>query len=332
MDQALQEFVLINASGSSVSILNLGLILHSCIIQMKDGSERETILGLTDKEDYLLDEYLENYPYMGAIVGRYANRISNAAFPLEDKIYHLNHNNGLHCLHGGLVGFDRKFWDMKWLEEGRSIHATYLSADGEEGFPGNLTCNAIISWSDEHTLSLQLEAVTDAATPVNLTWHPYFNLDAVHSKIENHGLQLFCDKFLIQHPDLTPTGGIKSVLNTPLNFQSLNALDGAIEIGGIDSSFIVSDFDGTRKHVATLMSSDRSLSLEAWTNVPIVHLYTGGNMPEIQIQQKAFFPFQGVCLECQFYTDALNHPQFPSTVLQPGDTYRQTIQYTFVNT
>jgi len=331
MTHEIQEFVLTNSSGSRLSVLNLGLILHSCLIKLPDGSERDTVLGLQGIQDYRKPEYLSDYPYFGAIIGRYANRISNAFFKMAGATYSLVANNGKHCLHGGYTGFDQRFWDIEWLEQGRSLIATYWSPHQEEGFPGNLTCKAKISWSDDHVLTLHLIAETDFPTPVNLTWHPYFNLSREkHDLVEKHQLQLFSDRYLIQHEDLAPTGDIGSVKRSPLDFTTPNVLKEGIELGGIDTSFIIDGHDGTLKKAAILTAPDQMLALEASTDAPIIHLYTGENLPSYPIRGRNSQPFAGVCLECQQYTDAVNHPHFPNTILHPGDQYQQTIQYAFL--
>ena len=326
----IQTYTLTNIHGNTVRILNRGLILQSVVIHLIDGTERECVLGLEHPDEYMSAHYLANYPCLGAVVGRYANRIRNAEFELDGQSYTLAANNGPHCLHGGLEGFDKKNWQVDLLDD-QALIAQYRSPDGEEGFPGNLDCQATITWTNANELILTLSATTDKSTPINMTWHPYFNLDDSKSSIGDHQLQLFADRYLIQEEDLVPTGTIGATKGTPLDYSQLTPLQRAIDIEGVDTSFIIQQSEAVCSPAARLLSTDQKLELLISTTAPIVHIYTAGSLPTLQIAGgKQSGPYQGICLECQDYTDAVHHPQFPETILRPGQVYNRTIIHQFI--
>jgi aldose 1-epimerase len=327
----IHTYTLTNRLGNTVQVLDRGLILKSVLIGLADGSMRECVLGFDHAEDYASPIYLASYPCLGAIVGRYANRIKNAEFELDGQQYFLQANNGPHCLHGGLEGFDKKQWQVEPLDN-QTLKANYNSIDGEEGFPGNLQCQALIRWTDDNSLELSITCRTDKPTPVNITWHPYFNLDESKSSIGLHQLQLSSDRYLVQEQDLVPTGTIASTIGTPLEFSHLTPLQKAIEIGGIDTSFVIQSEDDEAVHLAArLISSDQKIELLIYSTAPIVHLYTAGSLPVLDIANgRKSGPFHGVCLECQDYTDAVHHPQFPNTILRPDEVYERVIIHRFV--
>jgi len=329
--ESIKAYKLSNHKGLEATILDVGLILQSLTIQLPNGEIRETVLGLPAPEDYLSDAYLNNsYPYLGAFIGRYANRISDASFTISGRSFELYKNNGPHCLHGGKSGFDNKIWKIETADDGRSLVASYLSPDGEEGFPGNLTCQVTILVTDDWELIMSMEAQSDQPTPVNLTWHPYFNLDAQLGNIEHHKLQIHGDHYLPQAADLVPLGHTASVANTNRDFRQMTGLERCILEGGMDTSFVVNHrTEPVPIEAATLTSADGLLAMKVSTDAPIVHVYTAQSLPNLEVSKGNAQAFSAICLECQQYTDGINQKSFPDTLLHPGKIYRQKIVHSF---
>ena len=327
MTTAINSITLKSPEGLEAMILDRGLILHSLSLPV-NGIRRETVLGLDDPADYCSPHYLEEYPYLGAIIGRYANRISQASFDLNGKSYHLFNNNGPHCLHGGQIGFDRKRWTINQVSDHQLI-AEYVSEDGEEGFPGSLSIKVAFMLQGLR-LSMEVIASCDQDTPINLTYHPYFNLDLHKKTIENHQLVLNANRFLEQSDDLCPTGQILSVKSSPdRDFSTQQSLKQCVDSGGVDTSFVI---DKPKEELGTagkLIDTNNELEMEVLTTSPIVHVYAGQSLTPLQAERGKITKFSGFCLECQEYTDAVNHSNFPSTILKKGETYRQTTIYKF---
>lgn len=330
-EEPVRAYKISNQKGMEAIILDRGLVLQSLTIRLPNGEKRETVLGLPAPEDYISDEYFKNsYPYLGAFIGRYANRISGAKFTLADESYQLEANNGQHCLHGGKIGFDKRRWEVTPSHDGSSLEATYESPDGEEGFPGIFTCRVRICVTGDRELIMNIEGESDRATPVNLTWHPYFNLDEGVGSVEGHQLQVFAARYLPQDADLVPIGQVADVENTNLDYRHLRKLSKCISEGGMDSSFVINQWsEAAEAPAAMLISSDGKIEMAVSTDAPIVHVYTGQSLPELEVMGGKAQAYSGICLECQQYTDGINKISFPDTVLYPGQVYRQTIIHTF---
>lgn len=327
MADTMECFTLRNAEGVEAQILNKGLILHELNIPVERG-KRNCVLGLDHIDQYNSEAYFKKYPYLGAFIGRYANRISNAEFELNGKHFQLYKNNGAHCLHGGHMGFDVKYWTIKQDSESK-LRATYLSQNGEEGFPGDL--NVTVTFSVEGLgLIIDVEATCNTDTPINLTYHPYFNLDESHGNIKNHKLMLNANRFLEQYENLCPTGSILNVSeHSEKDFTSQQSLSTCVRSGGIDTSYIIDKEDNSLGLAGKLTSSKGDLTLSVYTTAPIVHIYSGQSLPEIVKDNGHILPYSGFCLECQAYTDGISHKHFPSTVLRKGEMYRQKTVYQF---
>ena len=253
-------------------------------------------------------EYAANPRYLGAIVGRYANRIANARFTLDGRTYRLAANSGAHNLHGGVTGFDKRVWRAAAGGGGgaASLELRYLSPDQEEGFPGNLDVSVTYTLTDRNELIVDYFATTDKPTPVNLTQHSYFNL-AGEGDVTNHLLQIDSDAITAVDQDLIPTGVVEPVAGTPFDFRTLTPI-GARRGGNYDHNFVLNG--GVR-----VVEPKSGRSLDVHTTEPGMQLYTGYS--------------RGLCLETQHFPDSPNQPSFPSTILRPGTEYRSRTAFTF---
>ena len=321
-----------NANGTTVSISNYGAIISSFKIKTSYGLN-DIVLGFDRVEDYLSAKYLASYPYFGAAIGRYANRIANGTFYLDSRKIELSKNSGANQLHGGFQGFDRKVWTILPSEKG-SFLLEYKSADGEEGYPGNLTVTIHFQLTDSDELLYEYIATTDQSTPVNLTHHSYFNLDNGSGTIGTHRVQLNADHFLEQDPSYCATGRTLTVKNTPYDFTTLKQVNSNWIPGeGYDQSFVINKNEDQHKmndlHLAAaVLSAQSAIKLEVFTNAPIVHFYTGKYITAIEGKQgEVYQPFSGLCFETQEYPNAVNIPSFPGTILRPGETYRFKTMY-----
>ena len=324
-----EAYTLANKSGVSATVLTYGGVVQKLTAPDKAGKLADVVLGFDT-----LDGYVKGSPFFGAITGRVANRIGAARFTLDGKEYPLAANNGPNTLHGGTVGFDKKVWAAK--HDGNRLTLSYTSPDGEEGFPGALACTVTYTLTDADELRIDYAAVTDKPTVVNLTNHSYFNL-AGHASgtILGHVLQLAADKYTPADKTLVPTGKLESVAATPLDFRTATDIGRRVanlnaDPPGYDHNLVHGDRRlAEPKWVATATEPVSGRVLEMWTTEPGVQLYTG-NFLDGKLKGKggATYPrHAGFCLEAQMFPDAPNKPTFPSVVLRPGETYRQTTVY-----
>ena len=324
-------FTLRNARDTVVKITNYGATITSFSISRIKGDENDIVLGFDDVRDYLSPAYLEQYPWFGSAVGRYANRIRNAAFVLDEKKYELTKNRGEHQLHGGPEGFDRRIW--KFHDRGDSPHPFlemhYLSVDGEEGYPGNLSVTVRFELNNEDELSYEYTATTDHATPCNLTHHGYFNLDNGQGDILDHEIRIHASHFLEQDADLVATGNIFPVSGTPYDLREYTKIrKGLDHIPEFDKSYITERNNRELQLVAELRFKPKDILLQVLSTEPIVHFYSGKWIPEVQGKNgKRYGPWSGLCLETHRHPNAVNIPHFPDTVLRPQQVYRQKTVY-----
>jgi aldose 1-epimerase len=287
-----------------------------------------------------LDGYLKETPYFGALVGRYGNRIAKGKFTLNGTEYTLAINNGPNSLHGGLKGFDKVIWEPKILAtpSATGLELSYVSKDGEEGFPGNLSVTAIYTLTEDNALKIEYSATTDKDTVLNLTHHSYFNLEG-KGDILHHEIMLNADKFTPVDSTLIPTGELRPVAGTPLDFRKSTAIGTRIDAddeqiklgGGYDHNFIVNKPLGELGLMARVYEPARGRVMEVFSTEPAVQFYTG-NFLSGSITGKGGWVYQrrnAFCLEPQHYPDSPNHPSFPSVVLKPGQVYHNTIIYKF---
>ena len=330
-------YTLTNSHGLEARILSFGGILQSLRVPGRNGELDDVVLGFDSLEPYLINE-----PYLGAIIGRYGNRIANGKFTLGGKEYTLPKNNGQNTLHGGVMGFDKVLWQAtpSQNEHGVSVVLRYTSKDGEEGFPGNLETKVTYTLSDSNELSIAYEATTDHATPVNLTSHSYFNLAGQGSgDVLQHELLLNAGRFTPINRNLIPTGELRSVEGTPLDFTRSTPIGDRIADSdeqlmlakGYDHNFVI-DRDGPGlKPAARVHEPSTGRILEVLTTEPAVQAYTGNFLDGTLAgkQGRIYKRRYGLCLETQHYPDSVNHPEFPSTILLPGHTYHSLTVHRF---
>lgn len=322
-------YTMINKHGMIVRITNYGGIVTSIIVPDKKGDFDDVVLGYDN-----LDGYLEENPYFGAIVGRYANRIAKGKFVLNGTEYRLAVNNGENHLHGGIVGFDKVIWDADTIENeneiGLKLH--YLSKDGEEGYPGNLDVSVTYILTNDNELKIDYKATTDKATPVNLSHHSYFNLvGSVDRDVLEQVLWIDADKYTVVDETLIPTGELRDVTGS-MDFRTPKKVGSQItEVeGGYDHNYVLNN-DGKYAMVATLTDSSSGRVIEVYTSEPGMQFYSG-NFLDGTITGKNGNKYQkhyGLCLETQHFPDSPNQPYFPNTILSPGETYTQQTVYKF---
>ena len=327
-------YTLRNNKGMKMSIMTYGGALVSLTAPDRHGKYDDVVLG-HDR----LDDYLKFDHYFGALIGRYANRIGGAQFTLEGKTYKLAKNNGPNCLHGGFKGFDKVVWKAKATEtaQGPALELVYLSKDGEEGFPGNLFVEAAYTLTDDNELQLIFTATTDAPTVCNLTHHPYFNL-AGKGNVLDHEVHINANHFTPADSTLIPTGELKPVDGTPFDFRKpvkigarIDHSDMQLKFGkGYDHTWVIDKPPRELGLVARVYEPTTGRIMEVLSTKPGAQFYTGNHL--------AGFPGKGgriyqsrdaFCIEPGHYLDAPNKLHFPTTVLRPGEIYRNTIIYRF---
>ncbi len=327
-------FSLINKHGTKVSITNYGAIITAFIVKTKDDLFNDIVLGFDDVKDYLWENYLKNYAYLGAACGRYANRIKNGKFVLDGKDYQLTQNMGNDILHGGKEGFDKKVWEFVSLNElaNPSLELKYLSNDGEEGFPGNLETIIRFELNDENELSYEFIATTDKPTAVNLTHHSYFNLNNGKGTIEDHEVKINASHILAQDEGLVCNGEFMAVANNQYDFKIFKAINTDwSKADGYDQCFIVDNKTEKLELVAEARSQRSGITLQIFSTEPAVQFYTGQGLNISNAKNgNVYKSFSGFCLETHKHPNAINIPHFPNTVLRPGEKYYQKNVYKII--
>ena len=325
------EYTISNPYGVALSFLNYGGTVTKLIVPDRNGQLGDVVLGFDSLSGYLQ----ENNPYFGSIVGRYANRIAHARFQLDGHIYELAANNNGNSLHGGIKGFDKMIWEVERLKGDSSAKLTYHSKDGEEGYPGNLDVSVIYTLTANNEFRIEYSAVTDKATPLNLTNHSYFNLSGGEATtILSHELRIDADKFTEVDTLLIPTGNLAEVKG-PMDFRNSKAVGKEIDQvrGGYDQNYVLNDQNGVLRNVATLYYAPNGRCMDVLTTEPGLQFYSGnfldGTLTTTKKSQK-YSMHGGLCLEAQHFPDSPNQPGFPNTILRPGKTYSQTTVYAFI--
>ena len=326
-------FTLINDNNLTVKIINYGAIITSIEMQDKKGVSENIVCGFDKLDTYIGDEYLGSYPYFGAIIGRFGNRIAKGHLKIEGKTYSMAINNGPNHLHGGNVGFDRRLFEAETFQNENKVGVklTYLSPDLEENYPGNLNVTCIYSLNNNNELGIEYLAETDKTTVVNLTNHTYFNLCGGKEDILNHEMELTATK-MTEMIDQIPTGKIIPVAGTPFDFTSSKKINHRMsEVPmGYDDNFVLDNEGGDLKYIGYIKEIKSGRKIEVLTTQPGMQVYTGYWNPELQIDgKKKFGKFSGIALETQHYPDSVNRPEFPTTILKPGEKYNQTTIYRF---
>jgi aldose 1-epimerase len=330
-------YTLANAHGVEVRVMTYGAIITVVRTPDRAGHIEDIVLGFDS-----LAGYLHEHPYFGALVGRYANRIAHGQFTLDGKTYHLAVNNGPNSLHGGLRGFDKVLWSAEPFHNGTGagVALHYTSPDGEEGYPGTLDVHVTYTLNDHDELVVQYEATTDKPTIVNLTQHSYWNLHGEgQGDILDHLVEIDASSFTPVDSTLIPTGEIASVAGTPFDFRAPTAVGARIDrpneqlrvAGGYDHNFVLDRSNGGVTHAARVVDAVSGRTLDVSTTQPGMQFYTG-NFLDGTIRGKAghVYVHRGaLVLETQHYPDSPNHPNFPSTVLRPGETFRSRTVFAF---
>ncbi|MBD3225171.1 MAG: galactose-1-epimerase [Caldithrix sp.] len=335
--QPIHLYTLSNVEGMMVTITNYGAIVQSIKVPDRDGNIEDVVLGFDS-----LQSYIEDDSYFGGLVGRYGNRIAKGKFTLDGNTYTLATNNGPNHLHGGDQGFNKVVWKGQQLQSEKEVGVklTYVSPDGEEGYPGTLTTTVIYSLNNDNAFKIEYRAKTDQPTVVNLTHHGYFNLSGNNRhNILDHKLMINADRFTPVDETLIPTGERRSVEGTPMDFRQPTAIGSRIDTDyeqleygkGYDHNWVLNDVDGTLKLQTTLYDPQSGRFMEISTVEPGMQFYSGNFLDGSIIGKngQAYELHDGLCLEPQHFPDAPNQPDFPSTELRPGETYQSTSVYRF---
>jgi len=328
----IEQFTLTNSKGAVAKVITYGASLTELWMPDKAGKNADIVLGFDN-----LAGYESDHPFFGATVGRYGNRIAKGKFSIDGKEYSLFLNNGPNSLHGGKVGFNRKVWKAEPLDakHGAAVKFTYVSADGEEGYPGTLTVHVTYELSDDNALKISYNASTDKATVVNLTNHSYFNLSGAGSgDILKEILTLDADRYTPVDATLIPTGELKSVEGTPFDFRKPTAIGERNSqipgIAGYDHNFVLNTPAGKLSKIGKVSDPASGREMEIWTSEPGVQLYVSlGLDGSIKGIGGAYQKFGALCLETQHFPDSPNHSGFPSTVVRPGKDYATETIYKF---
>lgn len=329
-------FTLRNDKGAEAKISNYGGIVTSLKVRDRNGKLGDVVLGYDS-----LNGYLKSTPYFGCLVGRYGNRIAIGKITLNGKEYHLAQNNDGNSLHGGLKGFDKVVWDVvgtRTVNQGASLELHYVSKDGEEGYPGNLSVTAVYTLTADNALQLDYTATTDQDTVLSLTHHSYFNF-AGAGDILNHQVQIYADRFTPVDASLIPTGELRPLDGSPLDFRHaekigarINNADEQLKLGkGYDHNYVLNKPAGQLGLAARVYEETSGRLMDVWTTEPGMQFYTG-NFLDGTITGKGGWTYQfrnGFCMEPQHFPDSPNQPNFPTTVLKAGQTYKNTITYKF---
>jgi aldose 1-epimerase len=326
-----------NDEGMEVAITNYGAAIVELRIPDRDGKPADVVLGFDS-----LAGYLAHSEYFGAAIGRYANRISGGSFFLNGNEYKLNRNEGDNHLHGGIKGFDKVLWQFESVvgHHHETLNLAYVSRDCEEGYPGNLLVNVIYTLTDENVFTIEYTATTDQSTIVNLSHHSYFNLAGEGSgDILDHELMINANHFAPVNQSLIPTGKVKNVGGTALDFIEMTRLGQRIDndekqlvyCNGYDHNWVLNGKEGKLNLAAKVYEPKSGRTMELHTTEPGLQFYSGNMMREAVMGKAGhvYRPRYGLCLEPQHFPDSPNQPAFPSTVLKPGDQYRQTSAFKF---
>ena len=328
--QAITEYTLTNANGMQLGVINYGGTITKLTAPDKDGKLGDVVLGYESLDGYLQ----KGNPYFGALIGRYGNRIGHAKFTLDGKTYTLPANDHGNTLHGGDKGYDKVVWNAE-KQGDSSLKLTYSSKDGEQGFPGNLNVTVVYTLTADNSVKIDYSATTDKATPVNLTNHAYYNLSAgSDSTVLDHEIQINADKYTPVDSLLIPTGQIADVKGTPFDFTTSKPIgkDIAQVKGGYDHNWVLNKTANNLEKIVTLYHPKSGRMMEVYTTEPGIQFYTGNFLNGTLANTKGgakYAQHGALCLETQHFPDSPNHPNFPSTILKPGETYKTTTVYKF---
>jgi len=333
---SIDRYVLTNAHGLEADIITYGGTVTALRVPDRHGMVGDLALGFET-----LSPYLDDHPFFGTLIGRYGNRIAHGRFELNDRLYTLPINNGPNHLHGGPNGFHRQIWHAQEQASADepALELTYLSRDGEEGYPGNVSVTVVYTLTNQNELRIDYTATTDQDTIINLTNHTYFNLDG-DGDVLSHELELAASHFLPIDETLIPSGELRSVHGTPMDFTTMKSIganiadnDQQIRHGqGYDHTWVLDKQDGTLGLAARLYAPTTGRMMEVFTTQPGVQFYSGNQLDGTLTGKRGtvYNQYYGLALETQHFPDSPNHPEFPSTVLRPGEIYRETTIYRFM--
>ncbi len=328
--------ILQNKNGMSVTVLSLGGIIQCLTAPDRNGRYDDVVLGFDAARDYEND-----HPCFGALIGRYGNRIAGGRFTIDGSEFRVACNDGTNHLHGGYRGFDKVNWsiDTPTGSHGQSLRLRYISGDGEEGFPGELSTAVLYTLSDDDEFRIDYKATSTRPTPVNLTSHPYFNLAGQgRGSVLDHELELAAAAYTPVERDLIPVGTIDTVEGTPMDFRDPVTIGSRIDLpsqqlqraGGYDHNWVLDNQDASLRLAARVTESDSGRVMEVLTTEPGLQFYSANSLDNISGKSGAVYgPRSGFCLETQHYPDSPNRPNFPSTILRPGELYESTTIYRF---
>lgn len=337
-NRPVHQLTMSNTNGQTLVLYNYGITIQSWQVNTKKQGRKDILLGRNDWNGYLQD-----HPNFGCIIGRYANRISKGHLPIEDRTYQLSKNLNGHHLHGGYAGFGKKVWDIENVlirSKEAEIHFVYISQDGEEGYPGNLTAKVIVRFTEENELIFDMYASTDKDTVCNMSQHCYFNLGN-EENVLNHELHIKAFKITETDIELIPTGILKNVEGSPFDFTkpkkigtSIHAKDTLLmKANGYDVNY-VSDNNRNpyEEPVARVSEENNEIQLNVYTSLPGLQLYTGNWLEgTVGKNEQLHKKYGGLCLEPQFFPDSPHHPNFPDTILRNGEEYHHWIKYKVIS-
>ena len=341
---SIQLYTLTNASGASIKVTNYGAIITSINVPDQNGKLADIALGYHHLENYMnaIDR-----PYFGAVVGRYGNRIAKGSFTIDGVKYSVPVNNGVNHLHGGIIGFDKVVWEAKpiQVDSGNAIELSYISKDGNEGYPGNLTVKVTYTFTNANELKVDYHATTDKSTPINLTQHTYFNLKGEgQGNILDHDLMINAKAYTPIDAGSIPIGKIQPLADTPFDFTTSKLIgrdigqdNEQLKFGiGYDHNFVLDKGgnDGSMTLAAKVIEPASGRVMEVLTTEPGVQFYCGNFLDGRLVGKsgKNYVHRGGFCLETQHYPDSPNQPNFPSTILKPGQTYQTSTVFKFSTT
>jgi len=325
MSHQIQVINLKNSNGLELQVSNLGATIISLMVPDKNKEFVNVVVGLESAEDYTKQFYIEKGLYLGSSIGRYAGRISRGSFKINNEVYPIHHENGIH-LHGGKIGFDKKYWEVVSLIEGRNPQVTLscVSEHLEEGYPGNLKAFVTYQLREDNEVKITYKATTDAETHVNLTNHSYFNLDGKVT-ILDHNLLINSPYYLEVDENLIPSGKLLNSLNTPFDRNRISLL-GREGFKGFDDTFVLAE----GKLKALLASPNTGIQMKVYTNQPAIVVYTPTQLPNLHYKNEvSFSKFSAICFETQNFPDAPNNNNFPSSILKPGEEYMNETVFKF---
>jgi aldose 1-epimerase len=330
------QYTLMNKSGATMKVINFGAVVTSLTVSDRNGKFEDIVFGYDSLQGYMNDKC-----YFGAIAGRYGNRIGKGKFKLEGKEFHLAINDGENHLHGGIIGFNKVLWDACTVQDsaGPSVELIYVSADGEEGYPGKVTLKVAYTLTDKNELRIVYKGTTDKVTVFNPTHHSYFNLSGSFTNtILNHLLTIEADTITPVDKGLIPTGKLLDITKTPMDFRTPTAIGARINdqfeqlifAKGYDHNWVLRNYNGKVRKVAEVYEQKSGRLMDVYTDQPGLQFYSGNFLDGTARGKGVSYQCRtGLCLEAQCFPDSPNRPEFPSVILKPGDVYHQTTIYQF---